>query len=109
MIRPAIATPIPNPRRAVADRAARLRGQRRVHAGDAGAVRPDGGGLRPAKRYGVDRPRVALLSIGEEKSKGTPLEKEAHALLADGSGRPAFDFVGNVEGRDFFDGTPTSS
>ena len=34
-------------------------------------------------RYGVDRPRVALLSIGEEKSKGTPLVKETHAILAD--------------------------
>ena len=57
------------------------------------------------KRYGVDQPRVALLSIGEEKSKGTPLEKETHALLADGSGGPGLEFVGNVEGRDFFDGS----
>ena len=56
------------------------------------------------KRYGVERPRVALLSIGEEKSKGTPLEKETHALLTDGVGGTAFDFVGNVEGRDFFEG-----
>ena len=56
------------------------------------------------KRYGIERPRVALLSIGEEKSKGTPLEKETYALLADGEGGPDFDFVGNVEGRDFFTG-----
>ena len=34
-------------------------------------------------RYGVDRPRVALLSIGEEKSKGTPLVKETYAILTD--------------------------
>ncbi len=54
------------------------------------------------KRYVIDRPRVALLSIGEEKSKGSPLEKEAHALLADGGGGEGLDFVGNVEGRDFF-------
>ena len=53
-------------------------------------------------RYGVARPRVALLSIGEEKSKGTPLVKETHALLAEG-GHGDFDFVGNVEGRDFFE------
>ena len=33
-------------------------------------------------RYGVADPTVALLSIGEEKSKGTPLVKETHALLA---------------------------
>jgi glycerol-3-phosphate acyltransferase PlsX len=55
------------------------------------------------KRYGLERPRVALLSIGEEKSKGTPLVKETHALLADGAGGAVLDFVGNVEGRDFFD------
>jgi glycerol-3-phosphate acyltransferase PlsX len=47
-------------------------------------------------RYGVAEPRVGLLSIGEEPTKGTPLVKEAHALLA-GSG---LNFVGNVEGRD---------
>jgi glycerol-3-phosphate acyltransferase PlsX len=60
------------------------------------------GAAYSTKRYGVARPRVALLSIGEEKSKGTPLVKEAHALLAQG-GHGDFDFVGNVEGRDFFD------
>jgi phosphate acyltransferase len=54
-------------------------------------------------RYGVDRPRVALLSIGEEKSKGTPLVKETYGLLSEQSGGTGFDFVGNVEGRNFFD------
>ena len=48
-------------------------------------------------RYDVAEPRVALLSIGEEKSKGTPLVKEVHGLLAEAAG---LDFVGNVEGRD---------
>jgi len=48
-------------------------------------------------RYGVAEPRVALLSIGEEKSKGTPLVKEVHALLAQ---TPGVRFTGNVEGRD---------
>ncbi|HEX7460291.1 MAG TPA: hypothetical protein VF279_06640, partial [Acidimicrobiales bacterium] len=47
---------------------------------------------------------VALLSIGEEKSKGTPLVKETYALLAEGAGGTGVDFVGNVEGRDFFEG-----
>jgi glycerol-3-phosphate acyltransferase PlsX len=56
------------------------------------------------RRYGVERPRVALLSIGEERSKGTPLVKETHGLLAEGSGGDGFEFVGNVEGRDFFKG-----
>ena len=53
-------------------------------------------------RYGIEQPRVGLLSIGEEASKGTPLVKETHALL-DGSEalRAAGGiFVGNVEGRD---------
>jgi glycerol-3-phosphate acyltransferase PlsX len=51
-------------------------------------------------RYGIESPRVGLLSIGEEDSKGTPLVKEAHALLAAGAGGPEVDFIGNVEGRD---------
>jgi glycerol-3-phosphate acyltransferase PlsX len=53
-------------------------------------------------RYGIDQPRVGLLSIGEEASKGTPLVKETHALL-DGSEAlraAGGTFVGNVEGRD---------
>src|SRR3546814_1186008 len=33
-------------------------------------------------RYGIAEPRVGLLSIGEEASKGTPLVKETNALLA---------------------------
>ncbi|MGH9104082.1 MAG: phosphate acyltransferase PlsX [Acidimicrobiales bacterium] len=48
-------------------------------------------------RYGVERPRVGLLSIGEEPGKGTPLVKEAHALLSKAAG---VNFLGNVEGRD---------
>ena len=60
------------------------------------------GAAYSTKRYGVTRPRVALLSIGEEKSKGTPLVKETHAVLAEG-GHGDFEFVGNVEGRDFFE------
>ncbi|HEV2368979.1 MAG TPA: phosphate acyltransferase PlsX [Acidimicrobiales bacterium] len=48
-------------------------------------------------RYGIDEPRVGLLSIGEEAGKGTTLVKEAHALLSAGAG---VDFIGNVEGRD---------
>src|SRR5205807_8766248 len=50
------------------------------------------------RRFGVEEPRVGLLSIGEEDTKGTPLVKETHALLA----RPEVGvrFIGNVEGRD---------
>lgn len=55
------------------------------------------GAAYAAARYGVGDPSVALLSIGEEASKGTPLVKETHGLLAEGAG---LRFVGNVEGRD---------
>lgn len=46
---------------------------------------------------GVQRPRVALLSVGEESGKGTPDVVEAHATLAAAEG---IDFAGNVEGTD---------
>jgi len=52
------------------------------------------------QRFGIAKPRVGLLSIGEEESKGSPLVKEAHALLAAGEAGPDVHFVGNVEGRD---------
>ena len=45
---------------------------------------------------GVSEPRVALLSIGEEKGKGRDLEKEAYDLLE----AAPIQFVGNVEGTD---------
>ena len=52
-------------------------------------------------RYGVEEPRVGLLSIGEESNKGSPLVKETHALLAGGeNARLGGRFIGNVEGRD---------
>jgi len=53
---------------------------------------------------GVQRPRVALLSNGEEAMKGTPLVVEAHVALA-GRSSELFDFVGNVEGTDVTAGT----
>lgn len=50
---------------------------------------------------GVRHPRVGLLSIGEEATKGTPLVVEAHAAMRDrlaaGGG---FEFVGNIEGNE---------
>lgn len=49
---------------------------------------------------GVEAPRVALLSVGAEEKKGTPLVIDAHAALAAST---AIDFVGNVEGRDLLD------
>jgi glycerol-3-phosphate acyltransferase PlsX len=46
---------------------------------------------------GIERPRVGLLSVGEEQGKGTPLVVEAGDALALAQG---IDFAGNVEGRD---------
>jgi len=50
--------------------------------------------------FGVARPRVGLLSIGEEESKGNELTRHAFALLKE----LPLDFVGNVEGRDLYRG-----
>jgi glycerol-3-phosphate acyltransferase PlsX len=46
---------------------------------------------------GVERPRVGLLSVGEEAGKGTDEVAAAHALLGEADG---IEFAGNVEGRD---------
>ncbi len=58
------------------------------------------GSLHAKKSLGVENPRVGLLNIGTEDSKGTPLQKEAYALLKDASDRGILNFVGNVEARD---------
>jgi phosphate acyltransferase len=50
--------------------------------------------------FGTRRPRVGLLSIGEEEMKGNELVREAHERLKTSS----LNFVGNVEGRDVFAG-----
>jgi phosphate acyltransferase len=49
---------------------------------------------------GCEAPRVALLSVGEEESKGNELTRDAHQLLKAAPVR----FVGNVEGRDVYAG-----
>ncbi len=51
---------------------------------------------------GLPRPRVGLLSIGEEESKGNELTREAFKELED---EASLNFIGNVEGRDVFNGT----
>jgi phosphate acyltransferase len=51
-------------------------------------------------RFGIERPRVGLLSIGEEDGKGNPLAKETNELLRAGAAGPGVNFIGNVEGRD---------
>jgi len=60
------------------------------------------GAVYARERYGIVEPRVGLLSIGEEKSKGSPLVKETHELLAadNALAGAGAKFIGNVEGRD---------
>jgi phosphate acyltransferase len=98
--RPAIATPIPVP------------GSTPTVLLDAGAnaeCQPPWlvqfaqmGAVFARERYGIAEPRVGVLSIGEEASKGNPLVKETHARLTEPAAlaRAGARFVGNVEGRD---------
>ena len=98
--RPAIATPIPVP------------GSTPTVLLDAGAnaeCQPPWlvqfalmGAVFARERYGIAEPRVGILSIGEEASKGNPLVKETHALLVEPGAlsQAGARFVGNVEGRD---------
>ena len=52
-------------------------------------------------RYGIEKPQIGLLSIGEEAEKGNQITKAAHVLLRNDN---SIDFIGNVEGRDILDG-----
>jgi phosphate acyltransferase len=93
--RPAIATPIPVP------------GETPTVLLDAGAnaeCQPEWlvqfaqmGSVFARHRFGIDDPKIGLLSIGEESSKGNTLVKETHERLMSA---PGVRFVGNVEGRD---------
>ena len=97
--RPAIATPVPVP------------GGTPTVLLDAGAnaeVQPEWlvqfavmGSVYSTQRFGVQNPRVGLLSIGEEPGKGDTLRKEAYELLSVAS---HINFIGNVEGRDLMTG-----
>jgi len=50
--------------------------------------------------FGLDTPRVALLSIGEEETKGNELTRDAHRLLK----ASQLPFIGNIEARDVYSG-----
>ena len=58
------------------------------------------GGVYARIALGVERPRVGLLSIGEEATKGNELTREAHRLLK----AAPLNFIGNVEGREIYSG-----
>ena len=51
--------------------------------------------------FGIERPRVALLSIGEEETKGNELTRDAHQLLK----ASLLPFIGNLEARGMYAGT----
>lgn len=58
------------------------------------------GHLFSKKIIGVASPRVGLMSVGEEESKGNELTKEVHKALK----QLNLNFIGNVEGRDIYNG-----
>ena len=58
------------------------------------------GSLYAKKTLGIENPRIGLLNIGTEDSKGTPLQKEAYALLTDAHNKGLLNFIGNIEARD---------
>ncbi len=58
------------------------------------------GTLYARKTFGVENPKVGLLNIGTEDSKGTQLQKDAYGLLTEAGNRGLINFVGNVEARD---------
>ena len=58
------------------------------------------GSLYAKKYLGLENPKVGLLNIGAEDTKGTPLQKEAYALLQEASEKGLINFVGNTEARD---------
>ncbi len=93
--RPAIATPIPVPGHLPnimldAGANAEVQAEWLVQFAQMGSI-------YARSRFGIEAPKVGLLSIGEEPGKGDTLRKEAYELLASASG---IDFIGNVEGRD---------
>ncbi len=95
VLRPCIATPLPNPGRAptvLVDAGANAECSAEMLVQFALLA-----SAFSTARFKIERPSVALLSIGEESTKGSPLVKQTHQLLA---ATPGINFVGNVEGRD---------
>ncbi len=58
------------------------------------------GSIYMEKAFGIDNPRIGLLSNGEEETKGNQLVREAHRLLK----KTKLNFIGNLEGRDIHRG-----
>ena len=58
------------------------------------------GSLAARKNFGIENPRVGLLNIGVEDSKGTRLQLDTYPLLQKAHEKGIINFVGNVEARD---------
>lgn len=58
------------------------------------------GSIYAKRQMGIENPRIGLLNIGTEDSKGTTLQKEAYCLLKEAGEEGLLNFVGNVEARD---------
>jgi glycerol-3-phosphate acyltransferase PlsX len=58
------------------------------------------GAVHARLALGTEAPRVGLLSIGEEETKGNELTREAHRLLK----AAPVNFIGNIEGREIYSG-----
>ncbi len=54
--------------------------------------------------FGIEKPRIGLLNIGTEETKGNELVRESYKLLKERSEELGINFIGNVEGRDAFSG-----
>ena len=59
------------------------------------------GALYASYVFGIESPRIGLLNIGEEPSKGNLLTQAVYKLM---EGSDTINFVGNIEGRDLFSG-----
>ena len=54
--------------------------------------------------FGIEEPKVGLLNIGTEETKGNDLVKETYNLLKENAKEYGINFIGNIEGRDCFSG-----
>jgi glycerol-3-phosphate acyltransferase PlsX len=59
------------------------------------------GSMMAEQIYNIENPKVGLINIGEEEEKGNMLTQAAHQLMKD---TQEFNFIGNIEGRDLFNG-----
>ena len=64
------------------------------------------GAVYSRDRFAVEKPKVGLLSIGEEAGKGNSLAKDSFEILNSGNWETVSnaEFIGNVEGRDLMSG-----